>query len=241
MLKVGIHENLVFEKASLNEKGTLGIVFRPVSLNEKPADYDEFSDEGVPMEVTDGSGNSPLLMFCPKKPTFKTREGNDLTDEEVADFLKRDFETLSNQLTMIVGAFRSTKDHKWFPYKNTGLNKENWKQEILAEDMQQKIYANYCNQFIDIMAPFADKDEFKVRLKLVRQSAAKHYATLPSKYINDNPFIEPMEVPAAASKVKFTKWEKEKGLDSGEPVAKSEADPIPETTESGTDDVFGTR
>jgi hypothetical protein len=241
MLKVGIQENLVFEKAAINEKGTLGIVFRPAKLSDSNVVYDEFSEDGVPMEVTNESGNSPLLMFCPKKPGFKNKDGSDLSDDDVADFLKRDFETLSNQLTLIVGAYRSTKDLKWKPYIGTGLDKSNWKTEILAEDIQQKIYNNYVTQFIEVMAPFMDKDEFKIRLKLIRQSKDKHYATLPSKFISDNPFIEPMEVPAEASKVKFSKWEKDKGLDSGEPVNRAEADPIPETTEEATDDVFGKR
>jgi hypothetical protein len=237
-MRVGIHDNMVLANVALNDKGTLGLTFRPVSLNPELAN--EFSEDGIPVDYSNDEG-STLLLFCPNMPSYKKKDGSDLSDVEKAEQIRDDFGTFRLQLQQILGAYRSIKDLKFKPYEGTGINEANWKQELLEEDQRKKIYNNYAEQFMAMVAPFLNDDSKPIRLKLVRQSAAKHYATIPSKYIKDNPFVEPMEVPADRSLLKYTKWEKDKGYDNGDPISQDSADPIPEVNEESSSHAFGRR
>lgn len=242
MLKVGIHENLVLEKALKNEKGTLGLVFVPKRLDDAaPRPKRSFFEEAETTDVTERE-SSPLLLFPFKIPTYKGKDGEDLTDAEKGEAIQRDMKNFRLQLTFILGAYRAIKDFKFDPWRNTGLTPENWETNILDNDVLQTIYNNYVEDFLAGIAPFMGDHSRPVRLKLVRQSKDKHYATLPSRYIEDNPFIEPMEVPAEASKLKFTKWEIDNKFDNGDPVSRAQADPVDEQdAPPSSGSVFGSR
>jgi len=238
MLRVGIHENLVLDKAQINDKGTLGLVFRPISLNKKePSGFVE--EEAA--ELSEGSNNSALLIFPPTITKLKNLDGSEKNDEEKLQVLSDDISNFKDQLVSIIGAYRSLKDVKFRPYDGTGVDKSNYNVEMLNNDTIKKVYTNYCNQFIGYITPFLGDDNNPVRLKLIRQSKDKHYATLPSRYLNTNPFIECMNsVPADKTKLRFTKWEMEKGFDSGEPVAQAKAaDDVPEATPETIQGTFG--
>ncbi len=242
MIRVGIHENLVLSKIARNDKGTMGIAFRPQSV-DGPKQKRSFFAEAEEVTTEEDSEDNMLLLFPFKVPTFQ-KDGEDLKDEEKVAIIERDIKTFRNQLSQIIGAYRSTKDLKFTPWRNTGITEDNFEKEILDNDTLKKAYDNYVEDFMEYMAPFVNDDTRPIRLKLVRQSKTKHYATLPSKYINDNPFIEPMEVPKEASKLSFTKWEKENGFDNGDPVSQGAADPIPDEpppAASGSGSVFGAR
>lgn len=243
MIRVGIHEDLVLSKAQRNDKGTLGLAFRPKSL-DGPKKKKSFFEASKGLEAQADESDSMLLLFPFKVPTFKGKDGNDLTDDEKVEIITREIGTFQAQLSQILGAYRSVKDVDLDPWVGTGVTEENFEKEILDNDTLKKAYDNYVDGFIEYVTPFLDDDSRPVRLKLVRQSKAKHYATIPSRYIQDNPFIEPMEVPKASSKLAYTKYEKENGFDSGDPVSQEAADPVPDSpapTSSGTGSVFGAR
>jgi hypothetical protein len=241
MITVGIHENLVLGKAAVNEKGTLGLSFRPMSLEPSQPKKSSFFQESQEASVGSSDGDSPLLLFPFKKPTFKSRSGEELTDAELLEFVQDDIKKYRNQLTSIIGAYRTIKDIKFDPWRGTGIKEENFETELLDNDQLKKIYDNYTEDFLTLMAPFLNDDTKPVRLKLVRQSKDKHYATLPSRFLDTNPFIEPMDVPKDKSLLSFTKWEKANGFDNGQPVSQEAADPVPETTPEGSAGVFGQR
>lgn len=242
MLRVGIQENIVFQKAAFNDKGTLTFSFRPVNLDgtaTAEAEDDGFDEEGG---ARSENSAATLLLFAPKVPTFKSRSGDDLSDEEKVAIVQKDLSVLKDQLFGFLGCYMPIKDIKLRPYEGTGVTKENFKTELLDNDTIYKVYRNYGERFIELMKPFFNDDKYALRLKLVRQSKAKHYATIPGgQYLVENPFVEPMEVPAEKSRVKFSKWEKDNGLDNGDPVAQSSADEIPETTPEASDSLYGTR
>jgi hypothetical protein len=242
MIKVGIHENLVLSKIAVNDKGTMGIGFRPQSV-EGPSKKRSAFAEAEEVSTQGDDSDSMLLLFPFKVPTFQ-KDGEDLKDGEKVVIINRDIRTFRIQLSQIIGAYRSMKDIKFTPWRNTGVTEDNYEKEILDNDTLKKAYDNYVADFMECMEPFVNDDTRPVRLKLVRQSKAKHYATFPSAYVNDNVFIEPMEVPKEASKIVFTKWEKDKGLDNGDPVSQATADPIPDEpppAASGSGSVFGAR
>jgi len=101
-----------------------------------------------------------------------------------------------------------------------------------------KVFENYATQFTSMITPFVGNTAYKLRLKLVRQSKDKHFATLPGKYLSDSPMVELMEVPVP--KVKFTKWELDNKLNDGTPVAKPDAS-SEVAPQEGDKNVFGTR
>jgi len=243
MLRVGILEDLVFQKIAFNDKGTLSLSFRPVKLAdvETVMSDDDFDEDGGAREEAAGSNN--LLIFPPKVPTFKDKKtGENLSDEELLTWVQNDISVFRDQIFGFLGCYMPIKDLKLKPYEGTGVGKDNFKTELLDNDSIYKVYRNMGEKFITLMAPFLDKDEYPIRLKLVRQSAAKHYATLPTgKYLVENPFAEPMEVPKDRSRVKFSKYEKDKGLDNGDPVGQDAADEIPDTSTDASDAVYGTR
>jgi hypothetical protein len=241
-MKVGIHENIVLQKAALNEKGTMAFVFRPKKL-EGEKTGDSFFQEEQSAEVTsDGNNGAVILFFCPKMPTFKKKDGDALSNEEILEFVQKDLNTVSNVYSHILAQYMSLKDIKFRPYDGTGVTAQNWKTALLDNDNIAAVYKNYSEQFANFIAPYADKDEHTMRLKLVRQSKDKHYATIPTRYLDTQPFLEPMTIPADRSQVKFTKYEIDKGLNSGEPVGQGEtADAIPEVTPEASENVFGAR
>jgi hypothetical protein len=243
MLKVGIHEDLVLSKAAVNDKGTLGLQFRPKSLDGvKKADVSVFQEEeGV--EVSASDGDSSLLLFPFKVTTLKKKDtGDEYSDEEKGTMVNNDMKKFKDQLSCILGAYRTTKDIKWKPYEGTGINKDNYHVELLDNENLFKVYTNYVNQFLGWIAPFLNDDQFAVRLKLIRQSKDKHFATIPGRFLDTNPFIEPMEVPKDKSQLKYSKWEKDNGFDNGDAVSKDDgADAIPETTPDASASVFGQR
>ena len=241
MLKVGIHDDLVLEKAGKNDKGTLALVFRPKSLNAGEAKKKSVFQEEEDMSVSGDDSNSPLLIFPFKISTFKKKDGSDFSDKELIELAQDDMKKLKNQLTSILGAYMPLTGLKWRAYDGTGITEANYEVEMLDNDNLFKIYTNYVDQFLEKVAPFLNDDNHAVRLKLVRQSKDKHYATIPSRYLDTNPFIEPMEVPKDRSQLKYTKYEKDNGLDNGDAVSKDEADAPPETTPEASSGVFGAR
>lgn len=244
MLTVGIHENLVLSKVSRNDKGTLGLQFRPRKLDgeETMAPASVFQEEET-VGVSASDSDSSLLLFPFKVTTLKKKDTNeDYSDEEKLQMVNNDIKKFKDQLSCLLGAYRATKDLKWRAYDNTGITESNYTVELLDNDNLIKVYDNLVRQFTEWIAPFVNDDNFAVRLKLVRQSKDKHYATLPGRFLDTNPFIEPMEVPKEKSTLKFSKWEKENGFDNGDPVNKEAvADIPPETTPDASSSVFGQR
>jgi hypothetical protein len=151
---------------------------------------------------------------------------------------------LKNQLTQLLEVWTTSDKVIWDPYYNTGITKDNYRERWMDDDALGKIFANYGNQFIAMAKDFMGKKEYALRVKLVRQSKLKHYATIPGKFLADNPWVESMDVPADKSKLKFSKWEKENGFDNGTPVARAEADPaadVPAADAPTAGNVFGSR
>jgi hypothetical protein len=200
-----------------------------------------FFEESQQATMDSGGSESPLLIFPFKVTTMKKKSGEDFTDKEKLELVKEDIKKFRAQLTCIMSAYMPIKDFKFDPYAGTGITKENFDKELLDNDQLHKVYTNYCNDFFKAMAGYMNNDALPVRVKLIRQSKDKHYATLPSRYLDTNPFIEPMEVPEKQSRLKFTKWEIENGMDNGTPVSQAAADPIPETTPEASASVFGAR
>lgn len=207
MIQVGKHENLVITKTVKNDQGSLVIGVKQVT-------------EVNPLAALNASGQTSFdapqqdfIIYPPRSTNFDGQK-----------------DTLKN-LLMKVGDIKDPLDHiaatympagarKWDLFANTGISQSsNLEAELGRQEVMDQIYKNIVDQFITMMAPFVGENGKRVRMIFPRTSVAKHYPTLRKRYLNSQPFIESMEIPASASKLDFSKYEKEKGLDRGDVAA----------------------
>jgi len=215
-ISVGINENVMLAKVAIGEKGALELYLD--EAKEKANIFDSLNTAKVENTGTEVR----LLVFPVKKPEGVRAEGK--TDDELLDTVNEDLLKLRNQLTQILEQYLTSDKISWDIYAGTGVDGANYRTMFLNDEALRKISENYFTQFVDMVRPFVGNPAYKLRWKLIRQSKDKHFATLPGKYLVDSPMVELMDVPAEASKVKFTKWEIDNGLNDGTPVAKPKKD-----------------
>ncbi len=211
MITVGINENVVITKALKNDKGTLVIGLKQMEdINPLEALNSSTSMEQKEKE---------LLHYAPKIEAYG---GGTKTAKEVLDSITE----TKDPLHLILLQYMTSDKIKFDAFRGTGITAENVFTKIVDQSVVDKIYDNIITQFCEMMAPFVGENGKKTRFLLVRQSKAKHYPKLRTRYVMTNPFIEPMSVPV--SKVKFTKYEIDNGFDKGEAVAGGEKAPAAE-------------
>lgn len=205
-IKVGINENVVISEAKKNEKGTLVIKVKE-------------ANEIDPMAALSSSGSTQFnkaekdFMIYP--PTVTGYSGETDTFEGV---LKKIAE-VKDPLDHILEQYLIRAGIKWDPFVGTEVTKENITTKLLSQTVLDKIYSNIVDQFVKMMSPFASDNGKKMRMLFIRQSKAKHFPSFRKRFLETYPFIEPMDVPATLSKLKFSDYETKNGLGSGDVVA----------------------
>lgn len=223
MLGVGINENVVISKVSMTDNNILEIELAEVgNVAAKKSVFDTLLTART---AVDPAGNLRLKLW-----NTKVSDKAEKTREEKIQMAANDNISLIKRLSQILEQFMTIDkidlDSMDIQFANTGIIDEaSMNARYLDQDVQNKIYDNIVKRFIELISPFVNDPQNAVRFKLVRQSKDKHYATIPSRYINENPFIELMSVPKEQSRVKFTKWELDNGLNDGTPVPSSSAEP----------------
>lgn len=206
MLKVGIHENLVITKTTKNDQGTLVIGFK------EAGEVDLIAAMNSSDSVSFDKNEQDLLIYPPK---LENMQG----ETKTADVLMKDIADVRDPLNKILQQYKTKDSITWDIFAGTGLTAgDDFNKKLTTQGVIDKVYSNIVDQFIAQMAPFVGESGKKMRVLFIRQSKAKHYPRLRTKFLDSNPFIEPMVVPKAQSKVKFTKWETENGYANPEPV-----------------------
>lgn len=213
MIGVGLNENVVLSRATTTEKGALEIGFD--YPREKVGVFESLQTAKVENDGTERT----ILIFPAKKPTGVRND--DKTDDELIEMVSADLIKTKNQLTQLCEQFLTSDKIVWNPYAGTGVDNTNYRERFLDDDTLSKVSGNYFEQFIGMVTPFLNNPAYKLRVKLVRQSKDKHFATIPGKFLADNPWVELMDVPTPM--VKFTKWEIDNKFDDGTPVSKPAA------------------
>lgn len=195
-LGVGIHENIVVEKAEKNDKGTLEIFLQQVG------DIDPIAalNSGNTLEAK----TEKLTIW---KPTLNDQDNYKTVTDKISD--------LTNTLSQLLQQY-STGSVKWDLFAGTGITAETYSVKVMG--YVDIIYENIVNQFIAKIRPFIGEHSKASRVKLVRQSKAKHYPKFPSQARFPTLFIESMQIPVAASKLKFTDYEVKNGLNVGDRI-----------------------
>lgn len=199
MLRPGITENVYLQKAEMNDKGTLGITF---AVGDSTVDS---FDAAIEPEST------TFLLFPFKNVSF---DGQLLTAAES----KLQISELKAQLTHILMGYMSSDKIVWAIRQNTPVTENNFSEHCTNEKVLATMYTNLCTQFIGMAKPFFGVGA-KFRIKLVRQSATKHFSTFPKKFVlSGSPFYESMIVSTETSKLKFSTYEISKNLNDPTPV-----------------------
>ena len=90
---------------------------------------------------------------------------------------------------------------------------------LLQEEVLISVSKNLANQFITMMKPHFNDANTRLRVLLIRQSAAKAFPAFRRKFLSSNPIVENMVITKEASKLAFTSYEISKGLNSSAPSA----------------------
>lgn len=234
MIQVGINENVVLKSAAIADKGYLKIEVRQKGNEQASAD-DPFAmaSAGQAIDVASSTSLTILKLLVPK--ANKTN-GDARTRAERVSMSNNDLIETMNKCKHILSCFITSDEIANLyanVYMNTNFSMEVYKAQgaasfedlLLDQDRMDIVSTNIFNAFIAGITPYLDKDEHAVRLKLIRQSAEKHYGTIPgARYISTEPFMESMVIPLEQSKIKFSAYEISKGLNNGTPTTQAAAD-----------------
>lgn len=239
-ITVGIHEDVVLQKAFISDKGRFTLMLRAKEEEQKQEEDNPF-DKMNASEVIEEEKSGGIIFWPFKLPESRDKKTNtERTVEEIGKLASEDVMQLKNQFQQILEQFMTKDQIVWSIFEGTPMQKETYYQDIANQDVLDVIYRNLTEQFIGMITPFLDKNEHAVRFKLARQSKDKHFARVPGMFIKDNPFIESMDVPQKDSRVKWTKYELKEGLNDGTPVSRDTADTAEPEPEEG-ENAFGSR
>lgn len=239
-IQVGIHENVILSKVQVSDKGRLTLFLRLLDEQESTEQEEDPFAQMNAAEVVEKSSDSGIILWPFKAPDAKNRDGSERSPREMGELANGDVMRLKNQLQQILEQYVVKDNIKWSIFDGAAMTKETYWEDIYSQNNLDIIYRNICEQFQAMIQPYLDKNEFPMRWKLARQSADKHYARIPDRYIKDQPFIEPMEVPKEQSRVKWSSYELKEKLNDPTPVSRAAADDDTEPTPEG-ENVFGQR
>jgi hypothetical protein len=205
MLRVGLHENLVIHKTTINDQGSLVIGVK------QAGEVDELAALSSAGQTSFEQPEQDFLIYPPKVLDYS---GN---PDTVANLMKK-IAQIKDPLDHIAAVYLTADKRKWDPFNGTGITLENRQSKLTDESVMAKIYNNLITEFIAMMKGSIGENSKKVRMIFIRQSEAKHYPKLRNQWLVSQPFIESMEIPASASKLKFSDYEKKKGLDNPNPA-----------------------
>lgn len=242
MVSVGINENVILANAAVsteNDKTSLSLTFREkgnAATSSNP--FDQLAGDGV---VDTGAGSGTIIrIWPPLAPLKETKDGKSKSAAEMSKEATDILGERKNSLIQILSCFTTSDKIKFnmFAGMDGMITQENYEQKIIEEVVIKQCFLNIANQFVAQITPFLDKEDCAVRLLLVRQSKEKHYAQFRERFVRDNPFIESAIIPKDQSKLKFTKYELDKGLNDGTPVAQAQADSTQEEAPAEVANIF---
>lgn len=218
MIRIGITENVYIADVTMDDKNTLLITFDEAGKEDKPK-VDNYFDNIASDEVIEIEKGTVIRIFPPLPP----KADNGRTEEKNVELLVSDINKAKGIVIHILKVFYTTDDLKGKinPFEMLPIDKDNFNTQVVKKEILEGVHKNICKAFVALLTPFLAEKKM-VRLLLVRQSADKHYATFRNRYLDEQPFIESMEIPKEASKLKFSSYEIEKGLDNDIPVKKPE-------------------
>lgn len=221
-IQVGIRESIRIISSEKNEKGSLVINFKEDDGGGSGSLMDSLNST-----TENNSDNENGMIIWPVTINDKLESSEDKSKDVV-----NKFKTLRARLTHILLQYMTQDKIQWNVLAGVSITDESDLIRGFGENeaLINKVYDNYATQFIALLAPHVGPTSQLLRVKFIRQSKDKHYATLPTFA----PFMETMVVPKNQSKLVFTKYELgyRKGDADGKPTGVNLADGSPVATES---------
>lgn len=202
MIKVQIAENISVVSAIVNEKNSLEILVK--------------SGQDVDLFAAMNSGDSieqeeqKFLFF----PVDNKWYGKEATSKEMVMKLRQ----LSAQFQELLSVDVSEKDFAFNMFEGTPIKST---ADIDVHITKEAVYSRIGLNIFNNVVKHVKNVKSPIRLKLVRQSANKHFATIPQaltftkegKEIRSK-FVESMVIPKDQSKLAYSKYEMDKGLNN---------------------------
>lgn len=209
----GIYENVkISSETQVTEQGSLKLVL------SKGGSSSSLFDSMMDGE-TIASDNAAMIFFPPNKDDF---EGKPRSAENIAKDLQLQQMWLIEILKVYMTEENAKKEvgsEKMF--LGLGLNKDNFETKLKDDTVIKAATNNLAKAFVGACTKLKLSEKEKgFRIKLVRQSKTKHFPTLPKSAALRFPWIESMDVENGQSKVVFTEYEKDNGLNSTTTAAK---------------------
>lgn len=197
MLTVGIHENVVVSKAALNDQGTLEIEFTRKGKDDVMAALAGTAELTSDQDVNIRIYGQSVDYFGEK------RDGKQML-KLIVNF--------RNVLIELLGIFIDKPEIN--PTKGLTVTQENAKILFTDQANVDLTYNNTVSQFLEMIKPFIGDEKHSFRVKLPRRSKKSSFASLP----NFGPWVESMDIPQDASKLKWSNWEIEHGKNDPTPA-----------------------
>lgn len=242
MLKVGIHENIVLKNCSINttEDGKLSVDFSlsPLGAAEQPEEAETYDENGM-LLTGNVSADTTVKVWAINCPKEESSDGKKLTMHERISMAKDATAEQQNIFNSFARLFLTQDKIKFDRFADTGitLDKSTWT-GLLDQTKLTQISRNLATQFIAMCSEYFGKVPFRILLK--RQSKTKHFVTFRDKYVASYPFVESMLIPKEASKLAFTKYEINNGLDNPDPVTETDTVSMADTPPVDLSAMFGT-
>lgn len=242
MLKIGINENVLLSEVGRSEQGTITLKFEQ-SNGEPQVDLENLTDVSAMLNSSEddtGVGSDGAVTMMLFQPQAQTHDGKPLDVKGILGEISRVKDPLNHILTTYI----SRDKVKWDLMKGTAFStnpnmpKEQALQVMQSEAFLKQVYNNIVDQFTATYNANPSIATTPVRVLFVRRSKAKNFMDLRRKFLNEQPFIELMAVPADQSKLAFTAWEKKNGFDSDAP-AETTPDKPDKGDSSSAEDMLG--
>jgi len=251
MISVGINEGVILQKVELTEKdGKYSLDFNfgdggdaPVSDNP----FEEVLDENG-MVVVNSSTNT-IKLWPVMAPKDEDTKGNVLSPQQKYDIVFKEINEQKNLLIQCASCFVTSDkllkevDGKKVSfidlYRGIAITRENMHSMLPNEEILQRVFKNMAEDFVNFMQPLLAGEQVPLRVLLVRQSAAKHYASFRRRFIREQPVFECAAIPKEASKLKFSDYEIQKGLNDGTPIQQAAAADTTPAANLNEANVFG--
>lgn len=211
MIGVGIHENLVLSaKTTQGEQGGIDIIF---ARKQSGSLYGALvANEAV------GSDEVKLKIF-----TINSTDHNDQAKSavdiagEIANLREQFSDILSCAMPKTQVDMNLDMAKVFGSVGITAANESQLTAKLTDDSFLEAVFKSLCASFITAAGAMMDSEMLRVKLR--RRSKASHYPSIPYKGKVPEVWIESMQVPTASSKIAFSEWEIENGINDGTPVA----------------------
>ena len=223
MITIGINENVILKNCEITtgDGGKISVDFNLSDTDVAEEVTDDFAEDKYDengMIITGSGGRSIIKVWPLSVPDEKDASGAvKTTAVRIAEALDAT-KDLQNLFMSFVKFYKPIAEIKFDRFAGLNITAQTTA-NLLNEEVLVAVTRNLANQFIEMMRPHFNDAGIRLRVLLVRQSAAKAFPTFRKRFLSSNPIVESMAVPKEASKLAFTTYEVTKGLNSNAPSA----------------------